>query len=1074
MSSSIIGDEASSRKYSTPLLLALIAAGLAGNYFKFPIFLNLDFLFGSIFAMLALQLFGVGRGVVAAATIACYTYILWNHPYAIIIMTAEVAAVGWLMTRRKFGMIQADTLYWLIVGIPLVYLFYHVVMDAPLSSTYITMTKQAVNGIANALVARMIFTGYALRARSPKISYREIIYNLLAFFVLCPALIMLAVSSRTDFNETDGHIRRTLIQDSRQESHHLETWMVNRKSAILALAEMAAPRSPQQMQSYLELTKRSDANFKRVGLLDREATITAYYPLLDELGQKNIGKNFADRPFIPQLKRTLKPMLSEVVMGRIGTPKPMVTMLAPVVIDEGYAGYVTGILSLQELQDHLDKSSEQNSTLYTLLDKNGSVIMTNRSDQKVMSPFVRGPGTLKSLSAGVSQWVPALPPNTPATARWVKSFYSAESTVGDLAEWRLILEQPVAPFQRSLYNNYTGKFTLLFLVLLLSLALAELLSRRIMIALEKLRLVTSDLPSRVVTDTTINWPESGIKETDNLINNFQEMSKSIQQYVVELKFLNDSLEQRVEERTNRIVAIMTELSIILDATPIGIAKIIDRKQVWVNHRLEELFMYSKEELESQTTRFLYASEQAYETLGQEAPPVLAQGLLYETVQEMVRRDGAHVFVRFIGKAIDPTDLSKGSLWLSEDITSQRQTEQMLLESNRLLIEAKEQAESANRAKSEFLSSMSHEIRTPMNGVIGMAQLLAMTELTEEQQTYVDALKVSGNNLLMLINDILDLSKIEAGKIRLEMAEFSLQHCINNIVLTQKALIHQKGLFLDVDVSEDVPLVLVGDELRVKQVVVNLLGNATKFTMQGGITLSARLLEQQGSSSLIQLTVRDTGIGISAENLDKIFKPFTQEDGSTTRKFGGTGLGLTISLRMVELMGGNLSVESVQGSGSSFTVTLPFKISRNNSAVSTPDNTIEGIWGAPPLKILFVEDNPINMMFGISLLEKLGHEVVTKENGRECLSALEVDTFDLVLMDIQMPLMNGEEALLEIRRIEQETGFHQPVIALTAYALRGEKERFLATGFDGFVSKPLVINELIFEMKLAMGLAGITG
>ena len=202
-----------------PLFIGLIAAGLAGNYFKFPIFLNIDFLFGSIFAMLALQFFGLGRGILAAAIIASYTYFLWNHPYAIIIMTAEVAVVGWLMNRRKMGMVLADTLYWLIIGMPLVYLFYHFVMHVPFSNTSIVMIKQAMNGIANALVARLIFTGFALRSRSSLTSYREIVYNLLAFFVLCPALIMLAVGSRTDFAETDRRIRTTLIQDSQHGNH---------------------------------------------------------------------------------------------------------------------------------------------------------------------------------------------------------------------------------------------------------------------------------------------------------------------------------------------------------------------------------------------------------------------------------------------------------------------------------------------------------------------------------------------------------------------------------------------------------------------------------------------------------------------------------------------------------------------------------------------------------------------------------------------------------------------------------------------------------------------------------------
>ena len=343
-------------RYSIPLLLALIAAGLAGNYFKYPIFLNIDFLFGSIFAMLALQFFGIGRGIAAAAIIAGYTYILWNHPYAIIIMTAEVAVVAWLMNRRKIGMVLADTLFWLVIGMPLVYLFYHLVMNVPPSNTYIIMTKQTMNGIANALIARLIFTGYALRSRSSLTSYSDIVYNLLTAFVLFPALIILAINGRADFNKTDMDIRLSLMQNNQRLNHYVETWIKNRKSAVINLAEMAETRTPQQMQPYLELIKSSDANYPRVGLLDKTATITAYAPLIDEFGKSNIGKSAADRPYIPQLKKTLKPMLTEVVMGIIGAAKPRVFMLAPVVIKGEYGGYVVGVLSLEQIREQLDKS----------------------------------------------------------------------------------------------------------------------------------------------------------------------------------------------------------------------------------------------------------------------------------------------------------------------------------------------------------------------------------------------------------------------------------------------------------------------------------------------------------------------------------------------------------------------------------------------------------------------------------------------------------------------------------------------------------------------------------------------
>ncbi len=669
-------DTAISDKYGFPLFLVLIAAGLAGNYFNFPIFFNINFLFGSIFALLALQFFGLGRGILAAALISGYTYILWNNPYAIIIMTAEVAVVGALTGHRKMGLVLADTLYWLVIGMPLVYLFYHVVMHQSFSTTDIIMTKQAVNGIANALVARLIFTGYVHWSRSSLISYREIFYNLLFFFVLFPALILLAVNSRKDFAATDHQIRTTLIKDSGFLTHRVETWILNRKSAIINLAEMAASRTPQQMQPYLELATKSDINFQRIGLLDRGATTTSFYPLSDERGQNNIGRNFAERSFIPTLKRTLKPLLSQVYLGKVGIPKPVVAMVAPVVVGGEYNGYVIGILGLEQIQEDLGQDTNANTWFYTLLDKNKNVIISNRSDQKVMNPFVRGKGTLNRLDKGISKWVPKLLPDTPFTEQWQDSLYVMENTIDNLTEWKLVLEQPLSSFQKRLYDLYTKDLALLLLIMLGALALTEFLSRRMVVTLEKLELITYDLPDRLATSgNKIVWPESGVKETNYLINNFRTMGDALSEKFNEIRQVNESLEQQVEERTRQLSETMRNLNFILDNAPIGIAKIIDRKLAWINRKLEEMFQYSKEEAGLQTTRRLYPSDEAYGKLAREAYPVLAQGLVFETEQELIRKDGAHLQARFIGKALNPQDLSQGVIWLLEDISERKRAEE---------------------------------------------------------------------------------------------------------------------------------------------------------------------------------------------------------------------------------------------------------------------------------------------------------------------------------------------------------------------------------------------------------------
>ncbi len=755
------------------------------------------------------------------------------------------------------------------------------------------------------------------------------------------------------------------------------------------------------------------------------------------------------------------------------------------------------------------------------------------------------------------------------------------------------------------------------IVVLLSVLVTYLVSSRLLRLITEPILHLSQVAGRVTEkeDYTVRAMPRGKDEVGTLIMAFNQMLERIQERDAALQGARDELETRVQARTAELemevherrraetnlqnsLKELEDLNFAMDQHCI-VARTDRRGRItFVNEKFCSISKYGKEELLGKDHRIVNSKHHPKEFIEGLWRTISSGNVWKGEIKNRTKQEEEY----WVDTTIVPFRDAEGKpiqyIAIRSDITALKRIQEDLLK-------AKDAAEAASQAKSEFLANMSHEIRTPLNGVMGMTDLALDTQLTPEQREYLETVKMSGDSLLTVINDILDFSKIEAGKIDLEDVDFNLRDNLESTLKTLAVRADQKGLELLCEVAPEVPDVVRGDSVRLRQIVVNLVGNAIKFTDSGEIAVKVQVESKEGKDCMCRFTVVDTGIGIPENKRDVIFDPFSQADTSTTRKYGGTGLGLTISTRLVRMMGGKIWVESEVGRGSQFHFTVrlgaadakevkvgtiaPPEILRDVRVLVVDDNNtncriLEGMlvrWqmkptsvnggaaaleqlsearkgghpfgliltdmhmpdmdgfalieairkrpelatatimmltsaghrgdaarcqelgvaayllkpirqselreaiarvlgakeqeGAIPLitrfslqdarepgaslKVLLAEDNLVNQRLAVRLLEKRGHHVVVAGTGLEALKALEKESFDLVLMDMQMPEMDGFEATAAIRENEKRSGLHQQVVALTAHAMKGDREKCLAAGMDGYLTKPIRPQEL---------------
>lgn len=1064
-----------------PLIILIILSYL-GNYFYLPLFFGLDFLFGSIFALIVVYFYGTFWGVIASLIASSYTFFLWGHPYAILTMTGEVLFVGLFLGYRRHSLVLLTGLYWITCGMILVLIFYGQILQVPPNQTSLVIVKQAVNAIFNSIIANLIVTYLPLNIiincprRTESLSLQETLFNLLTAFVFFPALLLTIVHGNQGLVNIEQEIRTELKDTAPPIISILDQWYDNHLEILITLAKKASNFSTisnKDLQESIEILKSTDSAFSRIYIVNDQGKIIAASPLKNAQGILITGLEPIQKQAIDKFAKDAQIEITEVHRDTV-SHNPHVGIKVPIIKGRKFQGFIYASLDFRQLIPLLNSNSATQNIQNIIVDNQDRVIIDSQEKLAVGTIFnLRQGGEIRPLDKYSFQWLPPYKKYTPIILRWKRSFYVQEIPVNDNLPWRLVTKIASSPYINSLENLYLQNLSLMLIIAVVGLVVSKIISDRLTLPILELGQLTTDLPRKI----TRQWnyesiPTSKIKEIDILASNFQTMTIALGEKFRELHEAKTTLELRVTERTEELVAVnhslsqeihqREEMAVILRESEERYALAVSgtndgiwdwdirNNKIYYSPVWMKILGYPDHPLPNQLETWTdnIHPEDLEGAIGAVKVHLSGETKIYDHVHRLKHRLGHYIWVEAKGKCLRSSDGKPYRMvGTIDDITAKKQAEQEL----KL---AKEAAEVANKTKSEFLANMGHEIRTPMNAILGFCDLLLEMSSEPRSRSYLNAIAASGRTLLALINDILDLSKIEAGKLQLVYEPLNIRELLTEIVQIFSAGAHQKGIVLLIEVEEHLPPVISFDEVRLRQILFNIVGNSLKFTDQGEIKIGARSQFKNHQEGIIELviTVKDTGIGIPRDQQERVFEVFTQMDGQSSRKYGGTGLGLTITKRLTEMLGGRIELKSEVGQGSTFTFIFPqVAIATDEVKINLEPLVDTDFSRFQTSTILVVDDVRSNRDLIQGYFANTTHTILQANDGEEGIRLAHQHHPDLIIMDLRMPNVDGREA---VERLKAESWTRDiPIVILTASS-QAEEKQYLESICQGFLQKPV--------------------